>query len=68
MKRRTYPVTKAEQVAAWFRAHPDEYLSIDDMASKWGVSVSSAHAYVSAARRHVGVERVSVYRLSPKLR
>lgn len=64
MKRRTYPVTKGEQVADWFRANPHDYLSIEDMAAKWGVSVSSAHAYVSSARRHVGLERVSVYRLA----
>lgn len=65
MKRRKYSPVKAEAIGAWFRAHPDEYLTIEDIAAKWGVSVATAHGYITTARVYGHrIERVSVYRIA----
>lgn len=64
MRRRTYPVAKGDVLAQWFRENPDEYLTVEDMATKFEITELAVHRAITRARSTIGIERVSVYRLA----
>lgn len=68
MKRRTYPVANGDVIAQWLRAHPDEYLTIEDMETKFDLTELAVRRAITRARSVIGIERVSVYRLARPLR
>lgn len=52
-----------DRLAAFFRSNPDEELTIDDIATKFGCTRETAIRGLCIARHTVDIERVMVYRL-----
>lgn len=54
------------RISAWFLANPDEWLSIDDVAAKFGVPREYARWSLSRATADGRVQRYSVYGAAPQ--
>ena len=52
-----------DRLIAFFRANPDEELTIDDIAAKFGCNRGTAIRAICIARQSIDIERVMVYRL-----
>jgi hypothetical protein len=58
-------VRNHKRIQAYFEAHPDEWLSEEDIGKKFGLSPSAVRCALCRANKPPTIERISVYRLKP---